>query len=159
MSGLTDEVLEFWSRVRSETGIKGDLLGAWAFGDSPGLADELLALILKGEKRAGTDLLLEMELRGEPEPRVGAYFVVLDGGGRPAAVLRTTGIRRTTFDKVDEEHAYWEGEDDRTLESYRREHTKYFKRVGEKLGFEFTEDMDVVLERFELVFPKDSAGG
>jgi len=159
MSGLTDEVLEFWSRARSETGIEGDLLGAWAFGDSPGLADELLAFILKGRKRASTDLVKEMELRGEPEPRVGAYFIVLDGKGRPAAVLRTVGIRRTTFDKVDEEHAYWEGEDDRTLESYRREHTKYFKRVGENLGFEFSEDMEVVLERFELVYPKDGASG
>jgi len=157
MSGHSDEVLGFWSRVRSETGIEGELLGAWAFGDSPGLADELLALMLRREKRAATSLVVEMELRGEPEPRAGTYTIVLDGEGRPRAVLRTVGIRRTTFDDVDEEHAYWEGEGDRTLESYRREHTKYFKRVGRKLGFEFTEDMAVVLERFELVYPKDDA--
>lgn len=149
----SDEVLGFWSRARSETGVEGELLGAWALGDSPGLADELLALVLKGEKRAATGLVVEMELRGEPEPRVGTYTIVLDGEGRPRALLRTVGIRRTTFDEVDEEHAYWEGEGDRTLESYRREHTRYFKRVGRKLGFEFTEGMAVVLERFELVYP------
>jgi len=157
MAERSDEVLGFWARVRSETGIEGELLGAWAFGDSPGLADELLALILGGEKRAATCLVVEMELRGEPEPRVGTYTIVLDGEGRPRAVLRTVGIRRTTFDDVDEGHAYWEGEGDRTLESYRREHTKYFGRVGKALGFEFTEDMAVVLERFELVYPKDDA--
>ena len=100
---------------------------------------------------------MEMELRGESEPRVGAYTIVLDGEGKPTAVLRTVGIRRTTFDDVDEEHAYWEGEDDRTPESFRREHTKCFKRVGKNLGFEFTGDMEVVLERFELVYPRGDA--
>jgi len=35
---------------------------------------------------------------------------------------------------VDEEHAYWEGEDERTLESYLREHTKYYTRRGEAEG-------------------------
>jgi len=43
---------------------------------------------------------------------------------------------------------------ERTLESYRREHTKYYRRRGEALGFEFGEDMEVILERFEVVYPK-----
>ncbi len=104
-------------------------------------------------KRAATDLVAEMEYYGDPEPEVGAYCIVLDGAGKSAAVTRTTSLRRTTFDDVDEEHAFWEGEDDRTLESYRREHINYFTRLGKALGFEFSEDMEVVLERFELVYP------
>ncbi len=57
------------------------------------------------------------------------------------------------FSEVNEEHAYLEGEDDRTLESFRREHVKYYTRVGERLGFRFTEDMEVEMEVFELVYP------
>jgi uncharacterized protein YhfF len=148
------EIHEFWDRVKAETGIEGDFLGAWPFGDSPELADELLGYILGGRKRAATDLVKEMEHYGDPEPEVGAYCIVLDGAGRPAAVTRTVSLRRTTFDDVDEEHAFWEGEDDRTLESYRREHIKYFKRLGKTLGFEFSEDMEVVLERFDLIYPQ-----
>jgi len=149
------EVLVFWEHVKAETGIEGDFLGAWPFGDNPELADMLLGSILEGRKRAATDLVKEMEFYGEPEPDVGAYCIVLDGGGNPMAVTRTVSIRRTTFDDVDKEHAFWEGEDDQTLESYRRENIKYFKRLGLTMGFEFSEDMEVILERFELVYPVD----
>ncbi len=153
MTNYPSEVYEFWASVKAETGIEGDFLGAWPHGDNPQLADDLLGLILEGRKRAATDLVAEMEYYGDPEPEVGAYCIVLDGAGRPAAVTRTVSLRRTTFDDVDEEHAFWEGEDDRTLESYRREHIKYFTRLGKALGFEFSGDMEVVLERFELVYP------
>ena len=54
---------------------------------------------------------------------------------------------------VDADHAYWEGEGDRTLETYFMEHDKYYKRRGEALGFEFNKDMLVDLVRFELVYP------
>ena len=155
MRPLPEEVRQYWERVRAETGIEGEPLGAWPDGDSPELADELLGLILEGRKRASTNLVAEMEHHGDPEPEVGAYCVVHEGAGRPAAVTRTVALRRTTFADVDEEHAFWEGEDDRTLESYRREHIKYFTRLGKALGFDFHEGMEVVLERFELVYPLD----
>ena len=151
--GYTPEISEYWETTKAETGIEWDLLGAWPFGDSPELADELLGHILVGRKRASTNLVRELEHLGEPEPRVGAYTIVLDGSGRPGAVIRTVSTRRTTFADVDAEHAYWEGEDDRTLESYLREHNRYFTRLGRSLGFEFSDDMEVVLERFELVYP------
>lgn len=57
-----------------------------------------------------------------------------------------TDIKPTTVCPV-------EGDDDRTLESDFREHDKYYKRRDEALGFEFNGEMDVILERFELVYP------
>nr|BFF20798.1 hypothetical protein GCM10025730_43190 [Promicromonospora thailandica] len=57
------------------------------------------------------------------------------------------------FDEVDEDFAAAEGEDDRTLESWRAGHEAYFRRtLGE--GREFTPDMPLVCERFELLYPK-----
>lgn len=41
--GHSGEVLSFWERVKKATGIKGDFIDAWGFGDSSGLKDELLA--------------------------------------------------------------------------------------------------------------------
>jgi len=146
-------ILDFWERVKREKGITGRFQDAWGFGDNPRLTDELLALVLEGRKRATTTLTREMEAEGYPEPREGEYSVILDGSGEPRAVTRTVNVRRARFSDVDGDHVYWEGEDDRTLESYRREHIKYYTRRGEKLGFEFSEDMEVILERFELVYP------
>jgi len=131
----------------------GDLQDAWGFGDSPKLIDQLLTLVLEGRKVASCNLLRETELEGWPETEVGAYNIILDGGGHPRAVIRTTSVQVCAFRDVTAEHAYREGEDDRTLKSFRREHIKYFTRVGERLGFHFHEDMEVEMEDFELVYP------
>jgi uncharacterized protein YhfF len=148
-----ETVLEFWGMVKEKTGVRGGFQDAWGFGDNPRLMNELLGLVLVGKKRASTTLVKEMEAEGYPEPRVGEYSIILDGSANPRAVIRTVSVRRARFSDVDEEHAYWEGEDDRTLERYRSEHAKYYRRRGEALGFTFSEDMEVILERFELVYP------
>ena len=147
------EVHEFWDHVKEQTGIEGDFQDAWGFGDSPELIDQLLALVLSGRKRASCNLLKETELEGWPETEVGAYNIILDGAGHPRAVIRTISVQRCAFRDVTEEHAYREGEDDRTLESFLREHEKYYTRVGQRLDFEFHEDMEVEMESFELVYP------
>jgi len=146
-------VLDFWEKIKRETGIEGDFTDAYGIGDSPELKQELLELILEGKKRASTTLVRESRLEGWPEPEVGQYNIVLDGDDEPAAVIRTVSVRRCRFSEVDEEHAYWEGEDERTLDAYIREHTKYYTRIGRRLGFEFTPDMEVILDRYELVYP------
>ncbi len=146
-------VLDFWEKIKRETGIEGDFTDAYGIGDSPELKQELLELILEGKKRASTTLVRESMLEGWPESEVGQYNIVLDGDDEPAAVIRTVSVRRCRFSEVDEEHAYWEGEDERTLDAYIREHTKYYTRIGGRLGFEFTPDMEVILDRYELVYP------
>ncbi len=150
---FSDETLAFWDKVKRETDVEGDFTDAYGVGDSPELKQELLELILEGKKRASTTLVRESMLEGWPEPEVAQYNIVLDGDDEPAAVIRTVSVRRCRFSEVDEEHAYWEGEDERTLDAYIREHTKYYTRIGRRLGFEFTPDMEVILDRYELVYP------
>lgn len=147
------EVHDFWEKAKKEKGIEGAFTDAYGIGDTPELKQELLDLVLDGKKRAATSLVKESEIDGWPLPKVGQYNIILDGSSEPAAVVRTVSVRRCRFSEVDEEHAYWEGEDERTLEAYIREHTKYYSRRNKALGFEFTPDMEVALERFELVYP------
>ena len=70
-------------------------------------------------------------------------------------MIRTTSVRRTRYGEVDDDHALWEGEDDRTLASFRSEYVKYYYRCAERLGVEFPEDMDGILENFDGVYPVD----
>ena len=117
----------------------------FAFGDSPALADELLALVLSGTKTATCGALRGgVYENGEPMPEVGRRDVVLDGAGRPAAVIETTGIEVHRFADVPEDFALAEGEGD--YDAWRRGHERYFARTG---GFE--RGMEVVCERFRLV--------
>lgn len=161
-----DELLEFWELARFRSGaarlpevtgpgVAGSLVPpAWSFGDNPALADELLGLVLAGTKTATSTALVEFEHGEEPLPAVGDLSIVLDGAGHPRALLRTTSVRRVRFADVDAEHAAAEGEDDRTLESWRREHERYWRRVLPSIGAQFSDDLELVLERFELRHPR-----
>jgi len=137
-------------KAKKATGIKGSFQDACAFGVNPRLTDELLAFILTGKKTATTTLVREMELEGSPEPQLGEYCIKLDGLEKPQAIIQTLSVRRVRFREVGKEHAHCEGE--QTLESYRRDHVEHYRRRGEALGFTFSENMEVLLERFKFVY-------
>jgi uncharacterized protein YhfF len=117
-------------------------LESFAFGDSPELADELLALVLAGKKAATCWAASE----GDKGVEVGKRWIVKDGQGRARAVLETVEVTRRRLDEVDAGFAFDEGEGDRTLNWWRGAHTEYFTRRGE-----FAPGMEVYCERFRLV--------
>lgn len=161
-----DEVVEFWETARAHAkigrlpvvtgvGVTAAMTPpAWAFGDNPRLADELLALVLAGEKTGTSTALVELTSTGEPVPQPGELSIVLDGAGHPRALVRTTQVRLARFGDVDEAFAASEGEDDRTLVSWRREHERYWRRVLAGTGVEVDDDLEVVLETFEVLYPR-----
>ena len=51
---VSDEIIAYWQQFQEESGITDSFTGAWAFGDHPKLADELLTLVLIG-KKTGTE--------------------------------------------------------------------------------------------------------
>lgn len=121
------------------------------FGDSVELADELIALVLEGRKRATAGSLAEYELEGIPVPQVGDRWIVCDGRGRPRAILETTDIRVGALSSVDDQFAWDEGEGDRTRADWLRGHTSYFTRSHAELGIPFHDDIPVAFERFEVL--------
>jgi uncharacterized protein YhfF len=116
-------------------------LETFAFGDSPGLAEELAQLVLEGKKTATCWAASEGLLT-----QIGKRMVMLDGAGRPRAILETVELTQRRYDEVDPVFAFDEGEDDRTLESWRRAHRNYFTRLGQ-----FAPDMLLYCERFRVV--------
>ena len=124
---------------------------AWSFGDSPELADELLALVLAGTKTGTATLVWEFEQAGEAIPTKGDVSIVLDGRGRPAALIRTRSVTVVPFDQVTAEHARSEGEGEATLESWRRDHEAVWRRTTPE-GV-FSHHAPVVCERFQLLYP------
>lgn len=124
---------------------------AWRFGDSPALADELGFLVRDGIKTATCSLLWEYEFDGDPLPEVGQFSVILDGRDEPLCIIETTEISLRPYDQVDAAFAYDEGEDDRTLESWREGHWRYFTRSCRRIGRDITPAMPLICERFRLV--------
>lgn len=116
----------------------------WPFGDSPELADELLALVLAGGKRATCSSLATCE--ADIMTTVGEISVILDGAGDPRCAIRTTEVEIMPFEQMSEEFARAEGEGDLTYEWWRNAHEAYYRREGT-----WAPGMKVVCERFELV--------
>jgi uncharacterized protein YhfF len=116
-------------------------LDQFSFGDSPELADELAELVLAGKKRATCSAASD-----GPSTEIGKRMVMLDGAGRPRAIVETVELAQRRFDEVDEAFAFDEGEDDRTLASWRKAHRNYFGRQGT-----YAPDMLLYCERFRLV--------
>jgi uncharacterized protein YhfF len=127
------------------------------FGDSAGLADELLGLVLAGTKRATAGLVADFAADGEPLPRIGGHWIVCDGAGHPRAVLRTTELRLGPLAGVDDAFAWDEGEGDRTRASWLADHLAYFTRTQRARGSDWSDDLEVVFERFSVVWPADVA--
>ena len=127
------------------------------FGDSPELADELLAFVIAGTKRATAGLVAGYAADGDSLPRIGAHWVACDGSGEARVVLRTIELRIGPLHTVDAQFAWDEGEYDRTLESWLDGHRRFFRRECRRVGIDFSDDLEVCFERFSVVWPPEHA--
>ena len=127
-------------------------------GSSPEEAVELATLVLAGTKTATAGLLWTYPQVDGRMLQPGDFTVVTDLCDRPLGVIETTHIEVRPFRLVDAEHAYLEGEGDRTLRFWREVHWRIFASECAELGREASEDMPVVCERFRLVYPPVVAG-
>lgn len=135
----------------------GDEHPAEFFGDSRELADELIDLVLHGPKRATAGLVADFAAEGEPLPRVGGHWLACDGAGVPRAVLRSVELRIGPIETVDDAFSWDEGEGDRTRDDWLRGHRRYFARTCAARGEQFTEEHEVLFERFRVVWPPEVA--
>lgn len=143
----------FWKRFLKETGRPETTkyLEVFHFELTEKWANELLRLVLIGQKKATASSLWAYELEGERIPEVGDFSIVTDWEGVPRCVIETIAITILPFSDMTYDICKREGEDD-TLESWRAGHIHFYIEDGKKLGYEFREDMPVVFEDFEVVY-------
>ncbi|MBQ6567443.1 MAG: ASCH domain-containing protein [Treponema sp.] len=137
---------EMWKK----SGLEGSYY-AWSFGVE---ADELAKLVICGKKTATASAYRLYEIDGEPLPQVGDYSVILDSRDEAVCIIRDTKTSVVRFCDVSAEHAAKEGEGDLSLEFWRQVHRDFFEPQFKDEGLEFSEDMEVYCEEFELVYPR-----
>ena len=140
---------ELWNAFATERNLEDCPWEEWAFGVE---ADLLARLVLNGEKTATASAYPLYELENEPLPAVGAYSVILDSRDRAVCVIQTTRVTVVPFCEVSAEHAYREGEGDRSLRYWREVHEKIFSEWMREAGLCFEQDMPVVCEEFEVIY-------
>jgi len=115
------------------------------FGDSAKLSAEILALVRSGQKTATCEAMRAYTKDGDALPVVGRRDVALNWDGTPAMMLETVEVTTRRFDEMDEDFVAAQGEF-RDLAHWRKGYRAYFARTGG-----FSEDMDLMCERFRMV--------
>lgn len=124
---------------------------AWGFGDAP---DQLADLVLTGIKTATASAydLYFMEGEEDPLPQSGDYSVILNSKDEAVCVIQTTKTTVVPFDEVSKEHAYKEGEGDRSLAYWRAVHEEFFTKEFEETKTEFNGQTRILCEEFQVVY-------
>ncbi len=122
---------------------------AWAFGEAP---DKLADLVVRGIKTATCSAYDLYAAENEPLPEAGDYSVILNSKEEAVCIIRTLKVYVTEFDAVTKEHAFKEGEGDRSLKYWREVHEKFLINELRSVNKTFSAKTKVVCEEFETVY-------
>ncbi|BBN99796.1 ASCH domain-containing protein [Sporolactobacillus terrae] len=148
-----EAIIKFWNEYKTKQGLTHDNYQAWAFGNTPEMADDLAELVVRGIKTATTSAY-ELYEKEEPLPQVGEYNIILNGNDEPEAITKTVVTEIVPYNLVTWEHAYHEGEGDRSLTYWRRVHEVFFKQEYAEAGRSFHNEIPCFCEVFEVVYRK-----
>ncbi|WP_080873836.1 ASCH domain-containing protein [Oceanobacillus timonensis] len=137
---------EYWKNE-----MKPESVSAWQFGDDP---DMLAKLLTDGIKTATCSGHIFYGLENEALPTTEDYNIILNGEDKPVAFTKTTEVTIVPMNEVSEEFAAAEGEGDRTYQYWWDVHEAFFRNELTVIGREFSEDMLLVCERFEVIHVK-----
>ena len=141
---------QMWQAYKILNQTIGDKIDAWAFGVE---ADYLAELVLMGQKTATSSAFDLYAVGDEPLPKENEMSVILDSKENAICIIETTKVEVIPFKEVSEDHAYKEGEGDKSLAYWRQVHEDCFAEWLREAGLTFTPDSKVVLEEFRKVYP------
>lgn len=147
-----EQIKQYWQNFCDLQGIPITTdYSAWSYGDSIKMADELAELTRRGIKTATTSAA-DLYEPGEAKPFVGEYNLILDGHGSPVCITKTRVVETIPYNLVSAEHAYHEGEGDRSLTYWQQVHEEFFKAEYATEGRQFNEQIPCICEVFEVVY-------
>lgn len=149
---MNDKIKEYWKSFCKEQNIPLDTkYEAWSFGNTKEMADELADLVNKGIKTATTGAY-DLYEEDEEIPKVGEYNIILNGSDEPICITVTREVYILEYNVISSNHAFLEGEGDRSYEYWKRAHDEFFKEEFKNVGKEFYEQAPMVCEVFEKVY-------
>ena len=151
--GQKDLIQSFWLDYQRHCNVSVAGFAATTLGHSRAVADQLAELIVAGVKRAQATLEHDFTADNDALPQPGDHLVVLDGRGRPRAIVRNSHVERRHFDEIDDAFAFEAGEGDLTLRWWLTAHRQDFAERAEREGFQVGERAVLILEYFERVWP------
>ncbi|EJN99184.1 hypothetical protein AWRIB318_1749 [Oenococcus oeni AWRIB318] len=148
---LMNNIEAYWSAFKNKNNITTDKYSAFAFGWPESMQNELAELVKSGIKTATTSAF-ELYEPNEEIPLIGEYNIILDGWGNPVCITQTKVVETVPFNLISQEHAFHEGEGDRSYDYWRKVHEDFFNKEFKENKKTFKLDAPCICEVFELVF-------
>lgn len=149
---MKDKLKEYWDKFCNEMNLPKDTkYEAYSFGNTKEMADELAKLVNNNIKTATTSAYELYEV-GEKLPQVGEYNIILNGSEEPVCIVQTKVIYIQPYNLISAEHAWHEGEGDRSYSYWRKVHDDFFRDEYNKAGKKFYEQAPMLCEVFEKVY-------
>lgn len=146
---METKIKQFWDDFAAEHGLVNvSEPEAWSFGTD---ADTLAQLVKQGIKTATTSGFELYAFDNDPLPKVGEYNIILDSQNEPVCVTKTKVVEVLPFKYSSAEHAYHEGEGDRSYDYWHQVHVDFFTKEYASYNATFTLESKCVCEVFELV--------
>lgn len=118
-------------------------------------ANRLGNLILNRKKKAGSSLYSLYEKYNVDLPKVGKKQIVTDFDGNALAIIETIKVDTIQFNKISVTYAELDmGTDIEPLQKWKKAHWEFFKSFMAESGEKPTEDMLIVCEWFETIWPE-----
>lgn len=123
----------------------------WSFSTDPAAATDKAELVRRGIKTASTALVDMYDQDNASIPHVGEYNIVMNGMGEPVCVVQLQVVEVTPFGQISEEHAYHEGEGDRSYDYWREVHSSLFSDQLDKINKGLTDATPCVSMVFSVI--------
>lgn len=148
---------QLWKDYNETTDTNGDSYQTRWFGDQnqPTEVQAAAEAILNGTKTATTTPLDTYTNEQVAIPQPGDYNVLLNGDMKAVAIIKTVVSELIPFYRISAEHAWHEGDGDRTIGDWRARKTAEFTPTLEAHGHTLTSDTPMVSEVFEVVYRAD----
>ncbi|MBU3142736.1 ASCH domain-containing protein [Clostridium sp. CF012] len=141
---------EMWNLYTQNNHMKNKTYDAWCFGgDTP---NELAKLVVDDVKTATASAYQLYELDNSPLPPIGGLNIILDSDNNAVCITETIKVYTCPFWKISENHAFKEGEGDRSIAYWRKVHEDFFSKELKEYDIDFDKNMMIVCEEFQVVW-------
>lgn len=156
-NGTDKTVYEMWnSFTKSNPEFKKDKLPeSWHFHNNEEDANRLAKLTLSGKKKAGSGLYAWYEEANADLPKIGTKHIITDFDGKAQAIIEIIKVDTIPFNQISKDYAEIDmGTNIEPLKKWKKAHWEFFANAMEENGEKPTEEMLIVCERFEIIWPE-----
>ncbi|WP_299125124.1 ASCH domain-containing protein [uncultured Winogradskyella sp.] len=154
--GIDKTVYEIWNSFTKANPdfSKDQLPESWYFHNNEEDANRLAELVVSGKKRAGSGLYSWYKDANADLPKIGTKHIITDFEGKAKAIIEIKKVDTIPFHKISEDYAQMDmGTTIEPLKKWRKAHWDFFASTMEENGKKPTEEMLIVCERFETIWP------